>query len=147
MARRLSRRAGPEHPVLFIHDGADIPEPVRPPRPRAAEAMAPYSAVLAAAEAIALGDLDARSTGRTVRVGGERRPRETMLSGDALLDDGTAVLPLVLSARAPRSLRAALGPRYLLVTGVVREVDGALAIEPAEVADLRALAHDWARQR
>lgn len=146
MARGLSRRVGPEHPVLFV-DGDDIPEPVRPPRPRAGEAMIAFGALLAAAEAVALGDLDARSAGRTVRVGGERRPPEAMLAGDALLDDGTAVLPLVLGARAPRSLRTALATRFLLVTGVVRERDGALSIEPAEVADLRALARDWAGRR
>jgi len=146
MARRLSRRAGPEHPVLFL-DGDDIPEPARPPVPRAAEALAPYVALLLAAEAVPLGELDARSTGRTVLVGGERRPPEAQLAGDALLDDGTAVVPLVLGRAASRALRSALTTRYLLVTGVVREIHGVLAIEPSDVADLRALARDWSGRR
>lgn len=142
MARGLSRRAGPEHPVLFRF-GDEIPEPVRPPRPRAAAALKPFSAVLAAAEATALDLLDARSDGRTVLVGGERRPPEASLAGDALLDDGTAVVPLVLGSRASRALRSALTTRYLLVTGVVRHRDGTLSIEPSEVADLRVIARDW----
>lgn len=146
MARRLSRRAGPEHPVLFV-DGDDIPEPVLPPQPRAAEALAPYSALLAAAEAVPLGELDARSTGRTVLVGGERRPPDAQLTGEALLDDGTAVVPLVLGRAASRALRSALTTRYLLITGVVRDIRGILVIEPTEAADLRVLARDWSSRR
>jgi len=145
MARRLSRRPGPDHPLLFVN-ASDIPIPLGPPRPRATAALAPYTALLAAAETTALSDLDERSTGRTVLVGGERRPAEAMLAGDALLDDGTAVVPLVINDRAPRSLRSGLEARYLLITGTVREIDGTLAIEPVEVADLRALARDWAGQ-
>lgn len=146
MARRLSRRAGPEHPVLFL-DGDDIPEPVRPPVPRAAAALTPYLAVLAAADAVPLDELDARSAGRTVLVGGERRPPEASYAAEALLDDGTAVVPVVLGRAPSRALRAALATRYLLVTGVVREVDGVLAIEASEAADLRALSRDWSARR
>lgn len=130
--------------MLFVL-GDEIPEPLRPPRPRAA--LEPFRTVLVAAEAVALADLTARSAGRTVLVGGERRPPDASLAGDALLDDGTAVMPLVLGSRAPRALRAALAVRYLLVTGVVRDVEGTLAIEPSEVADLRAVAREWSSRR
>jgi len=128
--------------MLFV-DGADIAEPIVAPRPRAAEALGPLRALLAAAEAVSLDSLDRHTAGRTVLVGGERRPREALLVGDALLDDGTAVVPLVFAARAPHSLRSALTARYVLVTGMVREIDGTVAIEPHEVADLRVLAREW----
>ena len=146
MARRLSRRPGPDHPMLFVN-GADIVEPVAPPRPRAAEALAPFSALLSAADAVSLDSLDRRNAGRTVLVGGERRPPEALLIGDALLDDGTAVVPLVIATQAPRSLRSALTARYVLVTGTVREINGSVAIEPHEVADLRVLAREWVRRQ
>ncbi|MFN4001997.1 hypothetical protein [Microcella sp.] len=142
MPRRLSRRAGPEHPVLFV-DADDIPMPRTPPRPRAAEALAPFRALLAAAETARLSDLDDRRIGSTVLVGGERRAAEALLGGDALLDDGTAVLPIVIPARASRGLRSALTARFVLISGAVRAVEGALVIEPVECADLRELARDW----
>ena len=148
MARRMSRRASAEHPVLF-RDATDIPTPpviVRPPRPRATESLAPFAALLAAAEARALVELDDRSAGRSVLVGGERRAPEGVVGADALLDDGTAVMPLVLAARASRALRSALAGRFILISGRVCEVDGALHIEPEEIADLRMLARDWVRR-
>ncbi len=149
MARRMSRRAGAEHPVLFV-DGSEIPAApviVRPPAPHASESLEPFAALLAAAEASALCLLDDRSVGRTVLVGGERRRPEGFPDADALLDDGTAVVPLTLGARAPRALRTALAVRFILLTGVVRQANGRLLIEPAEIADLRALARDWAGRR
>lgn len=149
MARRMSRRAGAEHPVLFV-DAADFPAaPVilRPPAPRAGESLEPFAALLAAAEASALGDLDDRSIGRTVLVGGERRPPEGLPDADALLDDGTAVVALLLGARASRALRAALATRFMLIRGTVRHLHGTLRIEPEEIVDLRALARDWAGRR
>ena len=149
MARRMSRRAGAEHPVLFV-DAADFPAApviVRPPTPRAAEALEPFATVLAAAEASALCDLDDRSIGRTVLVGGERRPLEGMPDADALLDDGTAVVALLLTARASRALRSALATRYMLIRGTVRLLDSGLRIEPDEIIDLRALAREWAHRR
>lgn len=142
MPRRLSRRAGPEHPVLFV-DADDIPVPLTPPRPRSAESLVPYRALLAAAEAAHLIELDDRRIGSAVLVAGERRPADALLGGDALLDDGTAVLPIVVPARASRLLRSALTARFVLISGTLRLVDGVLAIEPDECADLRALARDW----
>lgn len=139
MGRWNSRRAGPEHPLLFV-DARDIPVPVEPPPPRAREALEEYAAVLQAAEAERLTDLGPRDVGRRVLVGGERRPADVLLGGAALLDDGTAVVPLHLPARAPRAVRDALSARFLLVRGVVRLAEGRLALEPDEAVDLRALA-------
>ncbi|MBA4247152.1 MAG: hypothetical protein C0444_02505 [Microbacterium sp.] len=141
----MSRRASAEHPLLFI-DATDIPPApliVRPPTPRANESLSPFRALLAAAETSPLAELDDRHIGRSVLVGGERRAREGLMTADALLDDGTAVMPLVLSARASRTIRAALSGRFVLVSGTVRDVDGSLHIEPDEIADLRALAREW----
>lgn len=149
MARRMSRRASAEHPVLFV-DAADIPPApviVRPPTPRAIESLLPFRALLSAAEASPLAELDERHLGRLVLVGGERRAREGLTTADALLDDGTAVVPLVLSARASRSLRTAMGGRFVLVSGTVQSIDGALHIEPEEIADLRVLAREWPGRR
>ena len=149
MARRMSRRAGAEHPVLFV-DAADfpaVPIVVRPPAPRAGESLEPFAALLTAAEASALCQLDERSIGRSVLVGGERLRPEGLPDADALLDDGTAVVPLTLGSRAPRALRSALAGRFILITGTVRQINGTLLIEPTEIADLRALARDWAGRR
>lgn len=149
MARRMSRRASAEHPVLFV-DAADIPSPpvvVEPPRPRATESLVPFAALLAAAETSALIELDHRSSGRTVLVGGERRAPEGVVGADALLDDGTAVIPLVLSARSSRALRNSLASRFVLISGRVGDSDGGLHIEPDEIVDLRALSRDWAGRR
>jgi hypothetical protein len=145
----MSRRAGAEHPVLFV-DATDIPAApviVRPPAPRARESLEPFAALLAAADTSALGELDDRSIGRTVFVGGERRHPEGLPDADALLDDGTAVVALLLGARASRALRAALATRYVLVRGTVRQVHGDLRIEPDEIIDLRALAREWGSRR
>lgn len=128
--------------MLFVN-ASDIPTPLEPPRPRAGELLSAYRALLTAAEATALLDLDERSVGSSVTVGGERRPRDALLGGDALLDDGTAVVPLVLAARASRALRTSLATRLVLVTGIVRDVDGTLGIEPDVIADLRVIARDW----
>ena len=143
MPRRLSRRAGPEHPVLFVDAGDFPPPPPMPPRPRAADALAPFRALLAAAETARLDELDVRRVGGAVLVAGERRPAEALLGGDALLDDGTAVLPIIVPARASRVLRAALTARFVLISGTLRSTEGVLAIEPDECADLRALAREW----
>lgn len=142
MATRLSRRPGPEHPVLFL-EAADIPEPPPPPpMPRSADGVAPFRDVLEAAEAITVAEAAACSPGRTVTVGGERRPPDPLWGGDALLDDGTGVLAVLLPSGASRALRAALGARFVLIAGVVREHEGASAIVVGDIADLRPLARD-----
>ncbi len=146
MGRWNSRRAGPEHPLLFV-EASDIPVPIEPPRPRAEAAMEEYAMVLRAAESEWLATLGPRDVGRPVVVGGERRPAEALLGGDALLDDGTAVVPLYLPARATRALRDSLTARYLLVRGMVRLAEGRLALELDEAADLRALARATATAR
>lgn len=141
MGRWNSRRAGPEHPMLFV-DGRDIPAPVDPPRPLAAAAIAPYAAVLAATDAEPLSSLGPRDAGRAVIVAGERRRMEPMLGGDALLDDGTGLLPLSLPPGASRALRDLVAARFLLVHGVLRMHDGHVTLEIAEAADLRAIARE-----
>lgn len=146
MGRWNSRRAGPDHPRLF-DDARDIPVPLEPPSPRAREALAPYAAVLAAADATTIEALGLRHAGQRVIIGGERRPADRLLGGDALLDDGSAVLPVRLAARAPQSLRAALAARFVLVSGVLRAHEGSLALEPDEVVDLRAVARDLGARR
>lgn len=146
MGRWNSRRAGPDHPRLF-DDARDIPVPIEPPAPRAREALAPYTAVLAAAETVAIATLALRHAGQHVILGGERRPADPLLGGDALLDDGSAVLPVRLGARAPQSLREALAARYVLVSGVLRADEGSLALEPDEVVDLRAVARELGARR
>lgn len=146
MGRWNSRRAGPDHPRLF-DDARDIPVPPDPPTPRAGDSLAPYAAVLAAAEATTLDMLAPRHAGQRVIIGAERRPPDPLVGGDALLDDGSAVLPLRLGARAPQSLRTALAARFVLVSGVLREHEGSLAIEPDEVIDLRALARELSSRR
>jgi len=128
--------------MLFIN-ADDIPVVVMPLRPRSADDLAPFAALLAAAETTALADLDRRSVGRTVLVGGERRPADAVLAGAALLDDGTAVAAIVLTSRAPRGLRDALRCRFVLINGIVRAHADGFAIEAAEVADLRVLAREW----
>lgn len=139
MGRWNSRRAGPEHPLLFV-DARDIPVVVEPPAPRAADALAPYAALLDAADAERLDGLGARDVGRRVVVGAERRPAEALLGGDALLDDGTAVVPLHVRPQAPRGLRDALTARLVLVRGVVTHREGRIGLEADDAADLRALA-------
>lgn len=146
MGRWNSRRADPGHPVLFV-DARDIPVPLEPPRPRAAETLAPYAELLRAAEAEPLARVSDRHVGHRLVVGGERRPADALLGGDALLDDGTAVLPIRLSARAPRALREALAARLVLLRGVVREHDGGLALEPDDAVDLRTLARTTPTRR
>ena len=139
MGRWNSRRAGPEHPMLFVH-ARDIPVPVEPPRPQAGAALEPFQQVLGAAEAEPLALLGPSSLGRSVVAGGERRRPDPVLGGDALLDDGGAVLPLRLPARAPRALRDRLSARFVLVRGTLREHEGHLALEVDEAVDLRELA-------
>lgn len=146
MGRWNSRRAAPDHPRLF-DDARDIPVPRELPPPRAHDAVAAYAAVLDAAEAIRLHTLDARHDGHRVVVGGERRPADPLFGGDALIDDGTAVLPLRLAPRTPQGTRAALAARFVLVSGVLRTVDGSLALETDQVVDLRALARELGARR
>jgi len=146
MGRWNSRRAGPDHPRLF-DDARDIPVPLVPPTPRARDALTPYAAVLAAAESVTIDALALRHAGQRVIIGGERRPADPLLGGDALLDDGSAVLPVRLAARAPQSLRAALAARFVLVSGVLRAHEGSLALEPDEVVDLRAIARELGARR
>jgi hypothetical protein len=146
MVRGFSRRPGPDHPLLFV-DADDIPVPVLPPQPRAAAALAPFSAVLAAAQTTTLAELDQHSVGREVLVGGERRRGDAGLTVDVVLDDGTAVMPVTVSTRASRVLRDALQARFVLVTATLRNTDGMLHLDVAHAVDLRALAREWASRR
>lgn len=139
MGRWNSRRAGPEHPMLFV-DARDIPVVVEAPRPRAAEAVAPFAELLRTVEAEPLASLTSRHVGRSVVVAGERRRPEPALGGDALLDDGTGLLPLTLPPGAPPALRDVISARFLLVHGRLRVHEGQVALEVAEAADLRAVA-------
>lgn len=143
MARRLTRTAGPEHPLLFV-DARDIPAPPSRPVPRAAEALDGFSAVVRAAEAVPLDELGSIGAGRAVVVAGERAPAPGDWQATGMLDDGRAVVPLLLPARAAARLRSAAAARFLLVTGVTREHPAGTAVEIAEVADLRELARSWA---
>ena len=142
MARRLSRRPGPDHPALFT-DASDIPLPIEPIRPRAAEQMRVYRSVLTAAETVALDELGHHTIGCRVRVAGERRSRDLRRDTDVLLDDGTAVIALTIGAAAPPGLRESLSARFVLVVGTVRDCDGDLQVHVEEAADLRALAREW----
>ncbi len=142
MPRRLSRRPGPDHPVLFI-DAADIPVPIEPIRPRAAEHMLPYRSVLAAAETVPLDQLRHCSIGRTVMVAGESRPGDVLHDAEALLDDGTEVIGLTIGATASRALRESLRARFVLVTGTVRDREGERQVHVSAAADLRAIAREW----
>lgn len=146
MPRRLSRRPGPDHPVLFT-DASDIPVPIEPIRPRAAEQMRPYRSVLAAAETMALDELGHHTIGWTVRVAGERRPGDALRETDALLDDGTAVIGLTIGAAASRALRESLSARFVLVTGTVRSCEGDLQVHVDGATDLRAIAREWSARR
>lgn len=146
MPRRLSRRPGPEHPVLFT-DASDIPVPIEPTRPRAAAQMVAYRGLLTAAEAVELAALTERSIGRSVTIAGERRPRDALTTAELLLDDGTAVVGLTTRADAPRSVRESLSARFLLVTGTVHERDGELQVQVEQAGDLRTLARDWPPRR
>lgn len=143
MARRLTRTAGPEHPLLFA-DARDIPVPPSMPMPRAAEALDGFADVVRAAEAVPLDELGLIGTGRAVVVAGERAPAPGDWQATGMLDDGRAVVPLLLPARAAARLRSAAAARFLLVTGVTREHPAGTAVEIAEVADLRELARTWA---
>ncbi|WAB83738.1 hypothetical protein OVN20_11935 [Microcella daejeonensis] len=143
MTRRLTRTAGPEHPLLFA-DARDIPAPPSAPRPRAGDALEGYAAVLSAAEAVPLDELGLVGPGRTVVVAGERAPAPGDWQANGMLDDGRAVVPLLLPVRAAAGLRTAAVARFLLVTGITREHPAGTAVEIAEVADLRELARTWA---
>ncbi len=142
MPRRLSRRPGPDHPVLFT-DASDIPVPIEPIRPRAAEQMRAYHRVLAAAETTALDELGHHAIGRMVTVAGERRTGGVQRNSETLIDDGTAVIGLSIAATAPRALRESLSARFVLVTGTVRYRDGDIHVRVDEAADLRAIAREW----
>ncbi len=145
MAVRLSRRAGPGHPALF-EPSLDIPWPPRPPAlPRASAAIdvEPFRAVLAAAEAITVAELSHVALGRSVTIGGLRLAADPLLPGDALIDDGSAVAPLVISDNAAPTLRAALAQRFLVATGTVTEREGFVTLEAHDVRDLRQLNRDW----
>ena len=63
MAQRLTRRAGPEHPVLFASE-ADIPPAPVLPDPGAAVELDSYRALLEEAEAIALAAVAEAAPGR-----------------------------------------------------------------------------------
>lgn len=142
MPRRLSRRPGPGHPVLFT-DESDIPLPAEPIRPRAAEQMSVFRALLTAAEVVALAELTPRAVGRSVTVAGERRGRHESTSADLLLDDGTAVIGLTTGQNSARSMREALAARFLLVTGTVHDIDGDVQLLVEHARDLRALDREW----
>lgn len=143
MARRLTRTAGPEHPLLFA-DARDIPTPPSRPAPRAADALDGFAEVVRAAEAVPLDELGLIGAGRAVVVAGERAPAPGDWQASGMLDDGRAVVPLLLPDRAAARLRTAAAARFLLVTGITREHPAGTAVEIAEVADLRELARTWA---
>jgi hypothetical protein len=132
---------------MLFTEASEIPVPPEPVRPRAAEQMAPFDSVLTAAEAIALRDLTPGFVGRTVTVGGERRPPEALMSSDALLDDGTAVIGLATDPSASRTMRESLASRFLLVTGTVRDRDGELQVLVERAGDLRSIAREWRSHR
>lgn len=145
MAVRLSRRAGPEHPMLF-EPGRDIPWPPRPPalpRPTAEADMVAFRAVLDAADALPIAELSTATTGRSVTVGGARLAADPLLPGDALLDDGTAVVPVVLPSHASAALKAALGTRFVLAVGHVSQQEGFVTLVADELRDLRHLNQEW----
>ena len=78
MVQRLTRRAGPEHPVLFASE-ADIPPAPVLPDPDAADELDPYRALLEEVEAIALAAAAEAPSGREVVVAGRR---EATVDGD-----------------------------------------------------------------
>ena len=132
---------------MLFRDASDIPVPVEPTRPRAAEHMVEYRLVLAAADATDLAALTHRSVGQSVTIAGERRPRDAVTTAELMLDDGTAVVGLTTSSDAPRSMRESLTARFLLVSGTVREQEGELHVRVEQAADLRTIARDWAPRR
>lgn len=123
-----------------------IPLPQRPPTlpaARAAEEIAPFRAVLDAAEAVSLADLAFAAAGRSATIGGARIAADPLLPGDALLDDGSAVVPIVLRRDAPASLRTALAGRFVLAVGSVAEHEGFVTLVADDVRDLRQLEREW----
>jgi len=142
VGRRLSRTAGAQHPLLFI-DASDIPPPPSAPKPGAAQALAGFANVMRAVEATPLSELALLGAGRSVVIAGDRAPAPRDWNASGMLDDGAAVVPLLLPARAAARLRAASAGRFLLVTGRTREHPAGTAVEIEDVADLREAARTW----
>jgi len=143
VGQRLSRTAGADHPTLFA-DARDIPTPLSMPAPRATGALEGFASVVRAAEATPLIELALLGAGRRVIVAGERAPAPGDWHANGMLDDGCAVVPLLLPARTTARLRTASAARFLLVTGRTREHPAGTAVEIEDVVDLRELARTWA---
>lgn len=143
MAQRLTRRAGPEHPVLFASE-ADIPPAPILPDPDAARELDPYRALLDEAEAIALARAVEVASGREVVVAGRREAPAGDEDAAAVLDDGTARLPLLLASTASAALRESLRARVLLVNATTSRADGAAVLHVTAAHDLRRLGAEHA---
>ncbi|MER3388900.1 MAG: hypothetical protein RJQ01_02595 [Microcella sp.] len=139
MARRLTRSAGPEHPLLFETE-SDIPPAPIPPDPNAARELDAYRALLAEAEVTALAAAAAQPAGREVVVAGRRE--SAVDDAAAVLDDGTARLPLVLGSTASAALREALSARVLLVSATTSSAGGAPVLRVSAAHDLRRLGRE-----
>lgn len=100
-------------------------------------------AVLAAAEAVSLAELSPAQLGRSVTVAGARLSPDPRLPGDALLDDGSAVVPIVVSDDAPPMVRSALSCRFIVASGTVATLEGFVTLLADELRDLRQLDREW----
>lgn len=138
MAQRLTRRAGPEHPVLFASE-ADIPPAPVLPDPGAALELDSYRALLEEAEAIALAAVAEAAPGREVVVAGRREVPAADEDAAAVLDDGTARMRLLLGSAASAALRESLRARVLLVSATTARADGATVLRVSAAHDLRRL--------
>lgn len=136
MVQRLTRRASPEHPVLFASEADFPPAPVLPD-PDAADELDPYRALLDEVEAIALAAAAEAPSGREVVVAGRREA--TVDDAAAILDDGTARVPLVLASAASAALRESLRARVLLVSATTSRADGTTVLRVSAAHDLRRL--------
>ena len=138
MAQRLTRRAGPGHPVLFSSE-ADIPPAPILPDPDAARELDAYRGLLDEAEAIPLAAATDAPSGREIVVAGRREPVSSLGEAAAVLDDGTARLPLVLASTASAAVRESLRARMLLVSATTTRADGATVLRVSAAHDLRRL--------
>ncbi len=137
MAQRLTRRAGPEHPVLFASE-ADIPPAPVLPDPGAALELDSYRALLEGALPIPM-DPVLPAPGREVVVAGRREVPAADEDAAAVLDDGTARMRLLLGSAASAALRESLRARVLLVSATTARADGATVLRVSAAHDLRRL--------